>query len=82
MRRFRAINLIVFCAFVLFVDDNSVTEAHGLKNYFRNLLSSLKTLRHGILPGNTSFFAYRIIFSMTKRLQNLAFGLFIINDTF
>ncbi|XP_029674639.1 phospholipase A2-like [Formica exsecta] len=53
MRRIRGINLISFCALVLFVDNNGVTEGHSVKDFFKALrgLSQIKNLRHGILPG-------------------------------
>lgn len=59
MMRIRAINLIAFCTFVFFVDNNGVTEGHSMKDYFKALrgLSQLKNLRHGILPGEYFYFA-------------------------
>ncbi|XP_032669441.1 uncharacterized protein LOC116843267 [Odontomachus brunneus] len=53
MRRFRAINLIAFCALVLLADDSSASIFYNLKNLPGFLLSlkQLKTLRHGIVPG-------------------------------
>ncbi|XP_070148999.1 phospholipase A2-like isoform X2 [Polyergus mexicanus] len=53
MRRIHAINLISFCALVLFVVNNDVTEGHSVKDFFKALrgLSQIKNLRHGILPG-------------------------------
>lgn len=53
MNRICEINIIVFCAFVLFI-NNSVIEVYSKKDNIRsfNLLKELKNLRFGILPGN------------------------------
>ncbi|KAL6424615.1 hypothetical protein ACFW04_009954 [Cataglyphis niger] len=54
MRLTRTINLIAFCAFVLFVDNNGVTKGYSVKDYFkvlRGLSQVHKNLRYGILPG-------------------------------
>lgn len=47
MRQIRTINLIAFCALVLFIDNICQTESHSVKDY----LKQFKNLRHGILPG-------------------------------
>jgi hypothetical protein len=49
----RRINIIVLCAFVLFANNNGVTEVRGKKDYVRSfaMLKELKNLRQGILPG-------------------------------
>jgi len=54
MKRISVISLISFCVFVLFVNDNGVTEGHSIKDYLRGLLAlkQIPNLRHGILPGN------------------------------
>lgn len=61
MMQIRAINLIAFCVFVFFIDNNGVTEGHSVKDYLKGLrgLSQLKNLRHGILPGKYSYFALK-----------------------